>query len=244
MSTTFQCPYCQVMTFKDERNAKTSKVNLFKSVIGNSRLLVVENLCGNPTCRKLSLKTELHKVEYYPNGSEKSTQFNQAWSLLPASKAKPQPDYIPAAIVQDYQEACAIVEMSPKASATLSRRCIQGMIRDFHAVKGRTLFDEIDAISDKIDPEVKASIDAVRNIGNIGAHMEKDIDLIIDVEPHEAETLIALIEQLLNEWYGNRHRRQETMKAIQATALGKAALKDSAKTIAQIEKQEEPTIPA
>ena len=29
------------------------------------------------------------------------------------------------------------------------------------------------------------AIDAVRSIGNIGAHMEKDINLIVDVDPEE-----------------------------------------------------------
>ena len=31
-------------------------------------------------------------------------------------------------LMDDYEEACAIVNLSPKASATLSRRCLQGMI--------------------------------------------------------------------------------------------------------------------
>lgn len=72
---------------------------------------------------------------------------------------------------------------SPKASATLSRRCIQGMIRDRWEVKESTLFHEIDAIKDKIDPRTWAAINSVRQIGNIGAHMEKDIDLIVEIDP-------------------------------------------------------------
>ena len=45
---------------------------------------------------------------------------------------------------------------------------------------------EIDAIKDKVDPLTWKSIDATRKIGNIGAHMEKDINLIVDVDPKEA----------------------------------------------------------
>ena len=44
-----------------------------------------------------------------------------------------------------------------------------------------------------------------------GAHMEKDVNLIIDVEPKEAGLLIWLIETLLTEWYINRHERKERM---------------------------------
>lgn len=53
------------------------------------------------------------------------------WHLIPPSGAKAFPDFVPAAIRADYEEACLIVDLSPKASATLSRRALQGMIRDF-----------------------------------------------------------------------------------------------------------------
>jgi hypothetical protein len=43
------------------------------------------------------------------------------------------------------------------------------------------------------------AIDIVRNIGNIGAHMEADINVIVDVDPDEAQTLIELIETLFLE---------------------------------------------
>ncbi len=103
---------------------------------------------------------------------------------------------------------------SPKAAATLARRCLQGMVRDFWKVKKGRLIDEILAIEDKVDPLTWQSIDAVRKIGNIGAHMEKDINLIIDVDPNEARILLQLIEQLIEEWYVNRHEKELRLKAI------------------------------
>src|SRR5689334_1039170 len=39
------------------------------------------------------------------------------WRLIPSSGAKVLPEYVPRPIVQDYEEACAIQEASPKASA-------------------------------------------------------------------------------------------------------------------------------
>lgn len=54
--------------------------------------------------------------------------------IRPLSRAKHYPNYIPENILNDYKEACAIVDLSPKASATLARRCLQGMIRDFFGI--------------------------------------------------------------------------------------------------------------
>jgi hypothetical protein len=80
----------------------------------------------------------------------------KSWRLIPESSAKVFPNFIPRPILDDYNEACAIRERSPKASATLSRRCLQGMLRDFWDVKvpSRKLIHEIEAIKDKVEPEV------------------------------------------------------------------------------------------
>ncbi|UOV00141.1 DUF4145 domain-containing protein [Chryseobacterium daecheongense] len=115
--------------------------------------------------------------------------------------------------------------LSPKASATLSRRCLQGIIRDFWGISKSRLIDEINAIEEKVDPLTWKSIDAVRKVGNIGAHMEKDINLIIDVEPNEAKLLLELIELLFEEWYVHRYEREQKLKEIVELAKSKEDLK-------------------
>jgi hypothetical protein len=72
-----------------------------------------------------------------------------------------------------------------------------------------------------------AAIDAVRKIGNIGAHMEKDINVIVDVEPKEAQLLIGLIELLVKDWYIAKHNRVERLKEIVAVSQVKEAAKDA-----------------
>ena len=44
--------------------------------------------------------------------------------------------------------------------------------------------------------------------------MEKDINLIVDIEPDEAQKLIKLIELLLKQWYIERHNQQELFADI------------------------------
>lgn len=66
------------------------------------------------------------------------------------------------------------------------RRCLQGMIRDFWGISKRILFDEIQELKGKVTGSSWDAIDAIREIGNVGAHMEKDVNIVIDVEPEEA----------------------------------------------------------
>ena len=177
--------------------------------------------CPNPECKKLTLTVRLATGDFSLDGWQNAEDI-YSWNLLPESTAKPQPDYIPKPLRDDYIEACRIAGLSPKASATLSRRCLQGMIRDFWKTpKKPNLRQEIEAIQDKVDPGTWEAIDAVRSVGNIGAHMEHDINVIVDVEPREAELLIGLVETLFREWYVVRHEREERMSALVQLAAEK-----------------------
>ncbi len=187
---------------------------------GYMRLSFRVIVCANPGCREYSVQAWLQQwVSTGTVGGRtlKSTSLS-SWMLRPQSTARPFPDYIPKAILSDYEEACSIVSLSPKASATLSRRCLQGMIRDFWKISKTRLFDEIAELENKIAPQTWAAIDAVRKIGNIGAHMERDIDVIVDVDPEEAALLSNLIEMLLEEWYVRRFEREQKLQQIVATA--------------------------
>jgi len=147
------------------------------------------------------------------------------WQLIPQSKAQSFPDYIPKAILEDYGEACLIKDLSSKASATLARRCLQGIIRDFWGVVGNNLKDEIEQIKDRVEELTWQAIDAVRSVGNIGAHMERDVNLIVDILPNEAQLLINLIETLLKDWYITRHDKQSRLEVLVKLGEDKKAIR-------------------
>jgi len=136
------------------------------------------------------------------------------------------PSYVPDGIRSDIIEACKIRILSPKASATLIRRALQGMIRDYWKIVDKTLNKEIEGIKDKIDPMTWDAIDSVRKLGNIGAHMEKDVDVIIDIEPDEAEILIQLSLDLIHDWYVIRYNRELRKSAIIKMATDKKGQKE------------------
>lgn len=203
MSDSFTCPFC----------------NHTIPVVDST---FTQTLVGFPVLTALGYRTENdYSIEirmYKCPNCKKTASFadyvgselpEKTIPIFPISNAKQFPEYIPTSIRNDYEEACAIVNLSPKASATLSRRCLQGMIRDFFQIAKNNLYEEIDAIKPKIPTEQWAVLDGLRRIGNIGAHMEKDINLIIDIEPDEAQKLIKLIELLIQQWYIERHNQQQ-----------------------------------
>ncbi|MFZ2206290.1 MAG: DUF4145 domain-containing protein [Microgenomates group bacterium] len=232
-NSNFVCKYCShhsTITSPDQFS-HWEHINTNESTLGQVGFNIHAISCPNPECRKLTLRATLTDAL-----NNQATQWNwqpknihENWQLLPESEAQVLPIYIPKPIRQDYYEACRIRDLSPKASATLARRCLQGMIRDFFGVSKSRLKDEIDAIEPKVDVDVFAAINAVRSVGNIGAHMEKDIDLIVDVDPNEAQLLIELIEQLIEDWYVVRKAKQDRLSKITALAKLKKQDKEKAK---------------
>lgn len=234
------CPYCRHSQVADSDNTfNAGSVFWVGEPDGGKKGYRITALrCLNEPCNKLTVTMELTQARKDASGSLHPGTALQQIPVLPSSFAKPQPDYIPNPIKEDYYEACKIRDLSPKASATLARRCLQGMIRDFCGISKSRLVDEIDELRLKVDndegprgvePEAVEAIDHTRTIGNIGAHMERDIGVIVPVDPGEAQALIELIEMLFEEWYVARHRRQQRLAKLKTVADTKASQKDKAK---------------
>jgi len=233
----WECPYCGRPTTITREDVDSFDSELIPSNSeGRFKVYGKYVVCPNPVCKRPVITLSIYKgilndrsqYEFITLTSKPIYQ----WNLLPKSLAKPMPDYIPTAVIDDYSEACSIEELSPKASATLARRALQGMVRDFWKVepyiisrKGKKVFknlsQELDEIKDKVDPTVWDAITGIREIGNIGAHMEEDINKIIDIDQGEVRILITLIETLIKEWYVSRKERSDRILAVSSIAQKK-----------------------
>lgn len=117
----------------------------------------------------------------------------------------PVPVEVPPEIAEDYKEACLVLADSPKASAALSRRCLQNVLRTAAGAKHPTLDAEIKQVlaTRTLPSGIAENLDQVRVIGNFGAHPMKDTTTgeIVDVEPHEAEWNLDVLESLFDFYY-------------------------------------------
>ncbi|MGC9293616.1 MAG: DUF4145 domain-containing protein [Acidobacteriaceae bacterium] len=128
----------------------------------------------------------------------------QLWKMVyprGVSRSPLSPD-VTGSIAEDYKEACLVFEDSPKASAALSRRCLQTLLLEKAGVKTKDLSKGIDEVlaSKTLPTHLAESIDAVRNIGNFAAHPIKSTSSgeIVDVEPGEAEWMLDALENLID----------------------------------------------
>ena len=206
--SSWQCPHCeQHATIRDEDFVKqniNSRIR-FREMWGTTVVFIT---CPNGECGKITLICDLSCLCLDDMGNPKQINF---WQLFPSPNAKQFPDFVPKPIRDDYAQACLIRDLSPKSAATLARRCLQGMIRDFWKVNKANLAQEIAAIESEVNADTLEAINTVREFGNIGAHMEKEVDRVIDIEPGEVEQLIWLVESLITDWYVARAERQKRL---------------------------------
>jgi hypothetical protein len=179
------CPYCNKQTTIVRDSNESVEIHFYDSpskegLIGLKTRIIV---CPNPECKEYVIIATLYKanaVSFQNPSAIRDSDALYTWNLRPQSHAMPLPEYIPQQIRDDYNESCLILSLSPKAAATLARRCLQGMIHDFWKIQKRNLFDEISELKDKIDHSTWEAIDAIRMLGNIAHTWKKtSIQLLI-----------------------------------------------------------------
>jgi hypothetical protein len=143
------------------------------------------------------------------------------------ASARPVPAGVPDPYKQDFEEAVAVLPISAKASAALSRRNLQAIIRDKAGIKGKDLNVEIQTVIDsgKVPSYIADGLHAVRQIGNFAAHPIKSTSTgeIVNVEDGEAEWNLDILESLFDFYF-----IQPAITAARKTKLNKK-LTDSGK---------------
>jgi hypothetical protein len=132
-----------------------------------------------------------------------------------ATSRKPLSPEVPEQYREDYLEACLVLPDSAKASAALSRRCLQLLLREAGNTKEKDLAEQIEEVlkGNRLPSDIANIVDAVRNIGNFAAHPIKSTSTgeIVPVEPGEAELNLDVLESLFDSTLCVRRRRNEQL---------------------------------
>jgi hypothetical protein len=202
-----KCPHCLV-DFHDEQ----TRWSVSLAADAEEWWVLEQRTC--PACKRFILFLENGSLPMHPNPAQaaRGTQGvkiqvpRKTLMVWPKGVARaPVPPEVPPGIVEDYKEACLVLSDSPKASAALSRRCLQNLLRQAAGVKHGDLSVEIQQVLDggKLPTAIADNIDAVRNIGNFAAHPNKSTSTgeVVPVQPEEAEWNLDVLESLFDFYF-------------------------------------------
>jgi len=227
-----KCPHC-LIEFHDEKEIKYLEEDV------QGQWAIEKFSCPNPDCKKvifylINAKLQSDRVGYWhivhgPNGNELLTKREL---IRPrGSNRPPVPIEVPKNIAEDYSEACLVLNDSLKASAALSRRALQLLLRQAAGVKNGNLANEIQELLDskQLPSYLSESIDAIRNIGNFATHPLKSTSTgeIIEVEKGEAEWNLEVLEMLFDFYFVQPEKTKQRREALNLKLgdIGKPTMK-------------------
>lgn len=206
-----RCPHCRVSYHENPRFDYIGKDK-------EGAHAIIQDLC--PACERLSLIYVTGPGVHGAGGAfVRISDIKHSRLIYPAGIARdPVPETVPAELRADYEEAALLLSLSAKASAALSRRCLQNTIRATTNIERRTLDQEIREVIEQnlLPTDLAEQLDAVRHIGNMAAHPTKNQETaaIIDVEPAEAEWNLDVLDSLFEYWYERPAKIAERKAAL------------------------------
>ena len=137
---------------------------------------------------------------------------------VPQRPAKEKVLGIPEKYTRLYQDASHVLEISPRASAALSRMCLQLLLREYGGVKHGRLESEIKQVvaSNSLPKSLAETIDTIRIRGNYAVH-PNDINepgKIADIDEDEAAWGLEILKGLFEHYITKPAEQSEKMKAF------------------------------
>jgi hypothetical protein len=155
-----------------------------------------------PNCEELVVYLQrgtLHETSY---GGLEIEISDWEKMIYPKDSSFENSDDIPKKYFEDYEEAIKVLSASAKASAALTRRLLQNILREEYKILEKSLSQEIEKFITLpgVPSHLTDAVDAIRHIGNLAAHPTKDKNTgeIVSVENGEAEWLIEVIEAIFD----------------------------------------------
>jgi hypothetical protein len=226
---TGQCPHCRTgvrfepFTVVYSNNRSIPLAGIFAQVPSQAGLDL--HVAGCPVCGRPSVSiSRIYDIGGSSNGGPGVVYPGGATRLIP-----PEVGANDSTVATDFSEAVAVLPYSNKASAALSRRCLQRILSTVGNAKKRDLADQIDEVLPALPPQIAENVDAIRQVGNFAAHALKSTNTgeIIDVEEGEAEWLLDVLEELFVFYYVAPAQATARRKALnkKLADLGKPPLK-------------------
>ncbi len=213
-----KCPHCQVAFHENWERLQIAT--------HHGRVWLVHSMVC-PSCDELVVK-----LIDAPMNPFAAARGERAWLVYPRAQSRaPLDPRVPEEFADDYREACLVLSDSPKASAALSRRCLQHLLREKAGVKKGSLNAEIDEAMKNLPSHLAEAIDAVRTVGNYAAHPSKSKETgeVVDVEPGEAEWNLDTLEGLFDHYFVQPELLNEKREAMnkKLADIGKPELKSA-----------------
>lgn len=172
-----------------------------------------------PECKKLVIQLQ-HGLE---SGYELSfwiDEIDEENIIYPRySAGRNLNQYVPEKYAQLFRESEEVNNISPRASATLSRYLLQMLLHEELHIHKRTLEEEIKELENgsNIPTKLVTMLQVMRRVANFGAHPKKSTNSneIVEVEAGESAVMLDLLEEVFDYVFVKPKQQEVFLKNIQ-----------------------------
>lgn len=221
-----KCPHCNKAIHFEESDASAYEYS--EPQDGKTGYDVANGFC--PACGELIVLLRNGKYVSQSHGSWLTDTIVEQVLYPTDSSERALADEVPDSYRRDFDEASAVLPYSPKASAAISRRLLQQILREHFGIRAPSLAKEIERFVElpEVPSYISDAVDAVRNVGNLAAHPTKDQNTgeVVDVEPGEADWLLDVLDSLCDFAFVQPKRLEERRRALneKLANLGKSQM--------------------
>jgi hypothetical protein len=189
-------------------------------------LSVASMHCANPECKSTLVRFTENIMKLEGDANVPTTQ-SEIWLARPRHGSRPIDPGIPEPYRTDYAEAAALLDISPRMSAVLSRRILADLLEKYAAQEQFSLAARIDNFAkDTSHPgSLRENLHHFREVADFGAHTQKDDQAeVIDIGRDEAEWTLDLLDRLF-EYFILAPERDRIMRARMDERIAEARRK-------------------
>lgn len=212
------CPYCGIGISRnwDEWREDCTSVPA-EDGLYDEGYVIVYGYC--PECNKLIIRLQRGVGYTIDKYGASLTDIKEEILLYPKYPLTKQISlYVPQKYTDLYNEASQVNNISPRASATLSRYLLQNVLQEELKIKKRNLGEEISELEKdhSIPSTLISMLQVFRRVANFGAHPKKSTNSneILEIEQGEAEVMLELIEELFDYIFIKPKQQEEFLKKI------------------------------
>jgi hypothetical protein len=205
-----ECPVCGKVSrpewrwfYADTYDSDSGELRARQEKHKFERVAVDWMRCAHEECEQLIVRVHETRVTGWVDGSGGPVMEEMVWTARPrfGESKREIPAEVPEPFRTDYLEAAALLDLTPRMSAVLSRSILADLMEKYLSLTDFGLNERINKFrSDSKQPQqLRDGAHHFREIGDFGSHTQRnEQDQIIPVGREDAEWMLGYLDRFLD----------------------------------------------
>ena len=212
-----KCPYCATTVHMNWSETALENIHPEESYLKDG-YAIQYGFC--PECCNLVIQLQHGMSLGWDENGCWINQIDEEQLIYPRyATARKLHEFIPHQYAELFRESEEVNNISPRASATLSRYLLQMLLHEELHIHKRNLEEELKELEgmNNVPSKLVSMLQIMRKIANFGAHPKKSTNSneIVEVEEGESAIMLDLLEEVFDYIFVKPKQQEDFLKTIQ-----------------------------